>query len=139
MMDAAPCRYKGAGVQVRHYEYLHHNHAGVVSLSEDASEVVVTLTKAIYLDSSYQVKPSPCHNTMSLGSRTNELMHDVHTSAACQLLSRLNTYYVQLYPAELLISRRVTRIVMEWLAGGWKSAQRIGHPAQAQRSSSRSR
>lgn len=42
-------------MHVRQYDYLHHNHAGVVSLSEDASEVVVTLTKAIYLDSSYQV------------------------------------------------------------------------------------
>ena len=40
---------------MRQYEYMHHNHAGVVSLSEDASEVVITLTKAIYLDSSYQV------------------------------------------------------------------------------------
>ena len=52
------CRYKGSGVQVRHYDYLHHNHAGVVSLSGDASEVAVTLTKAIYLDSSYQVQSS---------------------------------------------------------------------------------
>ena len=110
MKHIAPCRYKGAGVQVRHYEYLHHNHAGVVSLSEDASEVVVTLTKAIYLDSSYQVKRSPCHFTMSLGSRTNQLMHDMDSSAACQLLSSLETYYVQLYSAEVLISKRVTKI-----------------------------
>ncbi len=47
-------------MHVRRYDYLHHNHAGVVSLSGDASEVVVTLTKAIYLDSSYQVSCRPC-------------------------------------------------------------------------------
>ena len=50
-------------MQVRHYDYLHHNHAGVVSLSGDASEVVITVTKAIYLDSSYQVT---CHSTSAL-------------------------------------------------------------------------
>ena len=50
-------------MQVRHYDYLHHNHVGVVSLSGDASEVVITLTKAIYLDSSYQVtcRRAFCH------------------------------------------------------------------------------
>ncbi|EIE20043.1 cyclophilin-like protein [Coccomyxa subellipsoidea C-169] len=32
--------YKGAGVRVRRYNRLHHNHAGVVSLSGDGSEVV---------------------------------------------------------------------------------------------------
>lgn len=54
-MSCVGCRYKGAGVKVQHYEYMHHNHAGVVSLSGDASEVAITFTKALYLDSSYQV------------------------------------------------------------------------------------
>ena len=55
-------------MHVRQYDYLHHNHAGVVSLSEDASEVVVTLTKAIYLDSSYQVTS---HDVSRFGMLSN--------------------------------------------------------------------
>lgn len=42
-------------MRVRRYERLHHNHAGVVSLSGDGSEVAITLTKALSLDSGYQV------------------------------------------------------------------------------------
>ena len=52
-------RYKGSGVRVRRYERLHHNHAGVVSLSADGSEVAISLTKALSLDNGYQVSWMP--------------------------------------------------------------------------------
>jgi hypothetical protein len=42
-------------VQVKRYGRLHHNHAGVVSLSHDGSEVAISLSKAISLDKDYQV------------------------------------------------------------------------------------
>lgn len=48
-------RYKGAGIRVRRYDRLHHNHAGVVSLSGNGSEVAISLTKSTTLDSDYQV------------------------------------------------------------------------------------
>lgn len=67
--------YRGAGVQVRHYDYLHHNHAGVVSLSGDASEVVITVTKAIYLDSSYQVV-GRAHKGLDILNKLNEAAVD---------------------------------------------------------------
>ena len=52
------CRYKGSGVQVRRYSRLHHNHAGVVSLSTDGSEVAITTAKANSLDKDFQVTPA---------------------------------------------------------------------------------
>ena len=51
-------------MQVRPYQHLHHNHAGVVSLSGDASEVAISLTRALYLDSSYQVSLSAMDRTL---------------------------------------------------------------------------
>lgn len=54
-------RYKGSGVQVRRYDRLHHNHAGVVSVSEDGSEVGFSFNKAISLDKDHQVRTGGAH------------------------------------------------------------------------------
>ncbi|BDA45262.1 probable peptidyl-prolyl cis-trans isomerase E [Coccomyxa sp. Obi] len=63
--------YKGSGVRVRRYERLHHNHAGVVSLSGDGSEVAISLTKALSLDSGYQVV-GRVHKGLEILEKINE-------------------------------------------------------------------
>ena len=68
-------RYKGAGVGVRRYSRLHHNHAGVVSLSADGSEVAVTTAKANSLDKTYQVV-ARVHKGLDMLGRLNGLPVD---------------------------------------------------------------
>ena len=54
---SCPWAPRNAALAVRRYSRLHHNHAGVVSLSADGTEVAVTFDKALSLDKDYQVAP----------------------------------------------------------------------------------
>ncbi|KAK9901375.1 hypothetical protein WJX75_009164 [Coccomyxa subellipsoidea] len=63
--------YKGAGVRARRYQRLHHNHAGVVSLSGDGSEVAISLTKSLTLDNDYQVV-GRVHRGLEILEKVNE-------------------------------------------------------------------
>ena len=51
-----PVHLRNAALKVRRYSRLHHNHAGVVSLSADGTEVALTFDKALSLDKDYQVE-----------------------------------------------------------------------------------
>jgi cyclophilin family peptidyl-prolyl cis-trans isomerase len=77
-------RYKGAGVGVRRYSRLHHNHAGVVSLSPDGSEVAVTTAKAHSLDKDYQVV-ARVHKGLDMLGRLNGLPVDKDDQPALRI------------------------------------------------------
>ena len=86
-------------MQVRRYSRLHHNHAGVVSLSADGSEVAVTTAKASSLDKDYQVTHtaavcSGCHAMAHSSPRHAEPVASVQVVArvhkGMDMLPRLN-------------------------------------------------
>ena len=69
-------------MKVRRYSRLHHNHAGVVSLSAAGTEVAITFDKTLSLDKDYQVEL--LHLSKILCQRSIEECHPEHlcTNAA---------------------------------------------------------
>ena len=71
-------------MKVRRYSRLHHNHAGVLSLSADGTEVAITFDKTLSLDKDYQVGlQSPLPNGLL------EIIEDALLCAMSELVFQL--------------------------------------------------